>query len=87
MKRPTLLMTPQAQEDLRYWESQDPAIANRVRDLFKNLEQGHTFPTQQATQLKFGELSLISLRIATEHRLIIEPLGEQYIVHQCRFHY
>lgn len=83
----TLLMTPQAQEDLSYWERHDLAIANRVRALLALLQQNQTFPAQQATQLKFGKLNLISVRIAPEHRLVIEPLGEQFIVHQCRFHY
>ena len=87
MKRLKLLMSQQAQEDLAYWEHHDPEIANRVRLLLKNLEQGHSFPMLYATQLKFRELSLFSLKIATEHRLVVEPLGEQFIVHQCRFHY
>lgn len=87
MKQPKLLMSLQAQEDLAYWEQHDLAIANRVRVLLKNLEQGHRFPVQYAAQLKFGELSLFSLKIASEHRLVVESLGEQFIVHQCRFHY
>ena len=87
MTRLKLLMSPQAKEDLAYWELHDHAIAGRIRLLLKKLEQGYTFPTHQATQLKFRQLSLFSMRIATEHRLVVEPLGEQFIVHQCRFHY
>lgn len=87
MKRLKLLMSPQAEEDLAYWEHHDVAIANRVRLLLNNLEQGYRFPAHYATQLKFRELSLFSLKIATEHRLVVEPIGEQFIVHQCRFHY
>lgn len=87
MKQLKLLMTSQAQEDLCYWEQHDRTIANRVRALLKTLEQGDTFTAQQATQLKFGELYLFTLQITTEHRLVVEPLGEQFIVHQCRFHY
>jgi toxin YoeB len=82
-----LSMTPQAQQDIAYWEQHDQAIAGRVLKLLKNLQQGHTFPAQQATQLKFGKVSLISLKISAEHRLVVELLGEQFIVHQCRFHY
>ena len=82
-----LSITPQAQQDLAYWEQHDQTMASSVLKLFGKLEQDHTFPAQQATQLKFGKLSLISLKISTEHRLVIEPLGEQFIVHQCRFHY
>lgn len=82
-----LTMTPQAQQDLAYWEQHDQTMASRVLKVLGKLQQGHTFPAQQATQLKFGKLSLISLKISTEHRLVVEPLGEQFIVHQCRFHY
>ncbi len=82
-----LLMTEQAQQDFAYWEQHDQAMAGRILKLLKNLAQGHTFPAQQATQLKFGNLSLISLKISTEHRLVVETLREQFIVHQCRFHY
>ena len=82
-----LSMTPQAQQDLAYWNLHDQTMAGKILKLLENLQQGHTFPAQQATQLKFGKLSLISLKISTEHRLVVEPLGEQFIVHQCRFHY
>lgn len=80
-------MTPQAQEDLAYWQQHDQAMANRVLTLLDNLQQGHTFPVQLASQLKFGHLSLLSLKLSTEHRLVVEPIGAQLIVHQCRFHY
>ncbi len=82
-----LLMTPQAQEDLAYWKQHDQTMAGRILKLLENLQQDHTFPAQQATQLKFDKITLISLKISTEHRLVVEPLGKQFIVHQCRFHY
>ena len=82
-----LQMTQQAQEDLAYWEQHDQTMASSVLKLLGKPEQGHTFPAQQATQLKFGKLCLTSLKISTEHRLVFEPLGEQFVVHQCRFHY
>lgn len=87
MTRLKLLMSAQAEEDLAYWKRYDQAIAGRVCLLLKNLEQDHAFPTHQATQLKFMELNLFSIRIAKEHRLVVQPLGDQLIVHQCRFHY
>jgi Txe/YoeB family toxin of Txe-Axe toxin-antitoxin module len=29
----------------------------------------------------------MSVKIAPEHRLVLETLGNDLIVHQCRFHY
>jgi toxin YoeB len=62
-------------------------MANRIRQLLRKLEQGLELPAHQQTQLKFGSLFLMSVKLSAEHRLVLEPLGEQIIVHQCRFHY
>lgn len=82
-----LRLTRQAQEDLDYWESCDHELARRIRTLLKRLEQGLELPAHQWVNLKFGEISLTSVKIAPEHRLVFEPSGDQILVHQCRFHY
>ena len=83
----TLRPTSQAQEDLDYWVSCDPKLADRIKALLERLEQGLDLPAMQRINLKFGEISLTSVKIAPEHRLVFEPSGEQILVHQCRFHY
>lgn len=82
-----LRFTRQAQEDLDYWENCDPDLARRIQNLLKQLERGLELPAHQLVNLKFGEISLTSVKIAPEHRLVFEPSGEQILVHQCRFHY
>jgi toxin YoeB len=82
-----LRLSLQAQEDLDYWVSSDPELASRIRALLERLEQGQDLPALQQVNLKFREISLTSVKIAPEHRLVFEPSGEQILVHQCRFHY
>lgn len=83
----TLLLTSLAQEDLRHWDKNDQRIAQRVRRVLRNLEQGEAFPRQQMIRLKFQNIFLTSIKIAQEHRLIFETVGSDIVVHQCRFHY
>ena len=82
-----LRLSLQAQEDLDYWVSCDPELARRIRALLERLEKGQDLPALQQVNLKFREISLTSVKIAPEHRLVFEPSGEQILVHQCRFHY
>lgn len=80
-------LTPPAREDLDYWREAEPAIARRVEKLLDQLAAGEKLPGPAHTRLKFGLISLMSVKIAPEHRLVFEALGDDLIVHQCRFHY
>lgn len=82
-----LWLTPHAREDLVYWHQSQPAMAVRVEKLLARLAAGEKLPDLGHTQLKFGLVSLVSFKIAPEHRLVLETLGDDLIVHQCRFHY
>lgn len=83
----TLFLTSLAQEDLRHWEKNDQRIAQKVRRVLRDLEQGKAFPGQQMIRLTFRNIFLTSIKIAQEHRLIFEAVGSDIVVHQCRFHY
>lgn len=80
-------LTPPAREDLDFWRENEPAMARRVEKLLDRLATGEKLPEQTHTRLKFGLISLMSVKIAPEHRLVLETLGNDLIVHQCRFHY
>lgn len=82
-----LWLTPHAREDLDYWRQSQPAIALSVEKLLDRLATSGKLPELGQTQLKFGLVSLISVKIAPEHRLVLETLGDDLIVHQCRFNY
>ena len=83
----TVWLTSHAHEDLEYWRRSEPAMAQRVEKLLDRLAAGEKLPDLAHTQLEFGLVSLISIKIAPEHRLVLETLGDDLIVHQCRFHY
>ena len=83
----TLWLTPHAREDLDYWRQSQPAVAARVEKLLDRLAAGEKLPDLAHTRLEFGLVSLMSFKIAPEHRLVLETLGDDLIVHQCRFHY
>lgn len=83
----TVWVTSHAHEDLEYWRRSEPAMAQRVEKLLDRLAAGEKLPDLAHTRLEFGLVSLISIKIAPEHRLVLETLGDDLIVHQCRFHY
>ncbi len=83
----TVWLTSHAREDLEYWRQSEPAMAGRVEKLLDRLAAGEKLPDLAYTRLKFGLVSLITIKIAPEHRLVLETLGGDLIVHQCRFHY
>lgn len=87
MAQLTLSLTQQAREDLDYWDRSDPELASRIRTLLLLLKQGLQLPVSQKTDLKFGDISLTSVKIAHEHRLVFEPSDNHILLHQCRFHY
>lgn len=83
----SLWLTRHAREDLAYWRQSEPAMARRVEKLLDRLATDEKLPDLAHTRLEFGLVSLISIKIAPEHRLVFEALGDDLIVHQCRFHY
>lgn len=83
----TVWLTSHAREDLEYWRQSAPAMADRVEKLLGHLAAGEKLPDLGNTRLEFGLISLMSIKIAPEHRLVLEKLGNDLIVHQCRFHY
>lgn len=83
----TVLLTLLAREDLRHWDKSDQRIAQKVRRVLRDLEQGKTCSKQQMICLTFRNIFLTSIKITQEHRLIFEVVGSEIIVHQCRLHY
>lgn len=82
-----VLLSPQARDDLAYWDRADAEMASQTRLLLAALALGKELPAPQVTKLKFGNISLVAIKTAHEHRLVVEPLGNDIVVHQCRFHY
>ena len=82
-----LLLTPGAAEDLAYWDANDSAFADRIRQVLHKLKHGEALPSHQVTSLPLSLKGLSAVRLSAEHRVVFERLNGDIIVHQCRFHY
>ena len=81
-----------AWEEFNYWLDTDDKVADRIRDLIKEIKQTPFNGTGKPEPLKFDLKGLWSRRITGEHRLVYRIEGKKgenqtcFIV-QCRFHY
>lgn len=82
-----LWLTSAANEDLAYWKANDPATLLRIEQMLRQLRNAEAIPAQLVTPLAIDYPSLLSVRISSEQRLVFERLGDDIIVHQCRYHY
>lgn len=82
-----LLLTPGAVEDMEYWQSEDHGMARRIELILRKLEHGTSISSQQIIALRLKFPKLMSVKITPEHRVVFERLGDDIIVHQCRYHY
>jgi toxin YoeB len=86
-----LLWTSQGWEDFEHWLDHDPAVAERVRALLKDLRRTPFQGLGKPEPLKGAFQGFWSRRITQEHRLVyaVEGAGEdrRAIILQCRYHY
>lgn len=80
-------LTPIAAEDLQHWESSDPTMAQRAAHILQQLAQDSAMSRHQVTPLAIRYPQLLSVRISPEHRVVFERIGDDIVVHQCRYHY
>lgn len=79
-------------EDFNYWLENDRSIADRIKELIKNIRQEHFKGIGKPEPLKFGLKGFWSRRITREHRLVYsitgtKGTGQKCTIIQCRFHY
>lgn len=84
--------TQKAWEDFTYWFETDPEIANRIKELLKDIKQSPFRGIGKPEPLKYDLKGLWSRRITGEHRLVYKVEGtkgedQKCYVLQCRFHY
>lgn len=84
--------TQKAWEDFTYWLETDPEIANRIKELLKDIKQSPFRGIGKPEPLKYDLKGLWSRRITGEHRLVYKVEGtkgedQKCYVLQCRFHY
>jgi toxin YoeB len=87
-----LLWTPEALQDYRYWQQNDPKIATAINELINDIRQNDPFRgLGKPEPLKHGLQGWWSRRITREHRLVYRVSGkgaaQQLEIAACRYHY
>jgi toxin YoeB len=84
--------TSNAWEDFQYWLDNDPANAQKIRDLLKDISRNPFQGIGKPEPLRFDLKGFWCRRITGEHRVVYKIEGakgkdQKCIVIQCRFHY
>ncbi len=84
--------TEHAWEDFEYWLDTDPPLADKIRELLKEIRKTPFQGTGKPEPLKFDLKGYWSRRITAEHRLVYKiegkkGQGQRCVIIQCRFHY
>lgn len=87
-----ILFTQNAWEEFNYWLDTDETVADRIRDLIKEIKQNPFKGTGKPEPLKHALQGFWSRRITDEHRLVYKVEGrrgenQMCSIVQCRFHY
>jgi toxin YoeB len=83
----SLLLDPQAIEDLKWWIDQDRRIALKILELIERLPTEPFTGKGKPEPLRYNLSGFWSRRITQEHRLVYEVTNEFIRVVSCRYHY
>ena len=81
-----------AWEDFEYWLETDIDIANKIKELLKDIKKTPFKGLGKPEPLKYDLQGFWSRRLTAEHRLIYKVEGKKGVdqkcsILQCRFHY
>ena len=84
--------TEHAWEDFEYWMENDPQLAQKIKDLLKEIKKTPFHGLGKPEPLKFDLKGFWSRRISGEHRLVYKVEGkkgtnQKCFIIQCRYHY
>ncbi len=80
-------ISERAEGDIRYWNSVDPVMTNRIIRLLKNIQTEPFSGMGKPEPLKHNLSGSWSRRINREHRLVYRIEGDTIHVVSCRYHY
>jgi toxin YoeB len=88
----TIAFTPNAWEDFEYWLENDPATAEKIRSLVKEITRTPFQGSGKPEALRFDLKGFWSRRISGEHRLVYRVEGKKEenqtcSIIACCFHY
>lgn len=84
--------TKEAWEEFEYWLDKDKAMAEKIRDILKDISRNPIKGLGKPEPLKHAMKGYWSRRINSEHRLVYKLTGkkgedEKCLVIMCRYHY
>jgi len=83
----SIVFSPEAQEDQRYFQERLPKAAEKLRQLLENIMHSPYSGLGKPEPLKYGLAGFWSRRIDREHRLVYKVDGDTIFVVSCRYHY
>mgnify|MGYP000514655917 CR=1 FL=1 len=82
-----VVFTKNAAEDLKFWQKSKPDYAKKINKLILAIITEPFAGIGKPEPLRHDLAGKWSRRIDKEHRLVYEVVGNQLIIHQCRYHY
>lgn len=83
----TLVLLPQAEKDLNYWQKSNPKKLERIRELIEAVMIDPESGIGKPELLKYLKEETYSCRIDREHRMVYSVQDDRLIIKQLRFHY
>jgi toxin YoeB len=82
-----VLFHQSAFEQYQHWQSEDPAIFNRINELIRQCMRTPFKGIGKPEPLRKNLRGFWSRRISGEHRLVYKYENDTLIIIQCRYHY
>ena len=82
-----LLFTPRAKKDYEFWCDNDKKIAEKIRNLIKNILQNKHKGLGNPHPLKSDKQGWWARDITERHRLVYKIKEDELIVSSCHGHY
>lgn len=82
-----IVYASQAQEDIEFWEKNNPKLLKRITQLLKDIKAHPFSGIGKPEPLRFKNTGYWSRRIDQEHRLVYKVVENTVYVAQCRYHY
>ena len=82
-----VVLTPQFEEDFRYWLKIDKGVLKRILRLVENIKITPFSGIGKPETLKYDLAKCWSRRINSTHHLVYKIDNQSVILLSCRFHY
>lgn len=82
-----LILTPEAEDDLRYWQKFNPKIYAKIKTLIRAVLSDPYSGIGKPEPLKYQYSGCWSRRIDQQYRLVYRVDDACVTILQCRYHY